>query len=71
MRGTEVLTWTAETLNCIRSAGNTAPQTDAHVAGDGRYVVTVDDGVQTVLYAAVVAVVVAVVRVVPVVLAVP
>ena len=83
-KGREVLTWTAAILNCIRSAGNTAPQTDAHVAGDGKYVVSVDDGAQNVLSAAaaaavvvvvvvvvVVAVAVAVVRVVRFVLVVP
>ena len=61
MKGREVLTWTVAIRNCIRSAGNTAPQTDGHVARDGRYVVCVDDGAQTVLSAAVVVVVVVVV----------
>ena len=67
----EVLTWTVAILNCIRSVGNTAPQTDAHVAGDGRYVVSVD-GAQTVLSAvAAAAAAAAAVRVVQVVLGVP
>jgi hypothetical protein len=69
----EVLTSTVAILNCIRSAGNMVPQTDDHVAGDGRYVVIADDGAQTVRSAAAVAVVavVVVVRVVRVVLGVP
>jgi len=73
--GRQVLTWTGAIPNCIRSAGNTAPQTDVHVEEDGRYVVSVDDGAQTVLSAAAaaaaVAVAVAVVHVVRVVLGVP
>jgi len=78
-KGRKVLTWIVAILNCIRSAGNTAPQTDAHVAEDGRYVVSADDGAQTVLSPAaaaavavvVVVVVVVVVRVVRDVLGVP
>ena len=57
MKVREVLTWTVGILSCIHSVGNTVAQTDAHhVARDGRYVVSGDDGAQTVLSAAAVAV---------------
>ena len=65
MKVREVLTWTVGILSCIHSVGNTVAQTDAHhVARDGRYVVSGDDGAQTVLSAAAVAVAAAAVVVV-------
>ena len=71
MKVREVLTWTVGILSCIHSVGNTVAQTDAHhVARDGRYVVSGDDGAQTVLSAAAVAVAAAAAAVVVVVVAV-